>query len=81
MSKIFTFESIFEIRRIGRLVPDACKDFQIFEFSSVFFDFLIDSQPFPFFRLVILLDIYRAYKISTTSDARHDEAYFKNRKN
>ena len=32
----------------------------------------------PFFRLVILLDIYRAYKISTFSDARHDQAYFKN---
>ena len=30
-----TFESIFEITRLGRSVPDACKDFQIFEFSSI----------------------------------------------
>ena len=30
---------------------------------------------------MILLDIYRPYQISTITDARHDEAYFKNRKN
>ena len=50
--------------------------FPNFRILISFFDFLIDSQPLPFFRLVILLDIYRAYKISTISDVRHDEAYF-----
>ena len=36
MPKIFMFESIFEITIIDRSVPDACKYFQIFEFSSFF---------------------------------------------
>ena len=39
-----------------------------------FFCFLIDSHFFPFYQLVILLDIYKAYKISTISDARHESA-------
>ena len=71
MSKIFTFESIFELTRIDRSVPDACKYFEIFEFSTVFSIFLIDSQPLPFFLPVIILDIYLLYKISTISDVRH----------
>ena len=79
--KNFTFGSTFEIHRIGRSVSYACKFFQISESSSVFLDFLVYSRFLPFFQLVILLDIYRAYKISTISGARHDEAYFKNRKN
>ena len=55
--------------------------FSKFRLFISFFDFFIDSQPLPFFRLAILLDIYRAYKMSTFSDVRHDQAYFKNRKN
>ena len=124
MSKIFTFESIFELTRIDRSVLDKRILYTVyiryytvyiryiiygikkskklikirkfipkiyteniyryyiryifpnFRILISFFDFLIDSQPLPFFRLVILLDIYRAYKISTISDVRHDEAYF-----
>ena len=51
-------------------------NYSYFRIFSSFFDFLIDSQPLPFFRLMILIDMYRAYKISTISDVRHDEAYF-----
>ena len=39
------------------------------------------TQPLPFFRMVIFKEIYGAYKVSSISDVRHDEAYFKNRKN
>ena len=49
MSKIFTFGSIFEINRIGRSVSDACKFFQIFEFSSVFSIFKLTPTSSQFF--------------------------------
>ena len=51
MSKIFTFGSIFENTRIGRSVPDACKYFQIFEFSSFFSIFELTPNPSHFFDL------------------------------
>ena len=51
MSKIFAFGSIFEINRIGRSVSDACKFFQIFEFSSVFSIFLLTPTSSHFSNL------------------------------
>ena len=76
----FAFRSTFEIHRIRRSVSFASKFFPNLRIFISFLNFLIDSHCSPFFRLVILLDIYKAYKISTIGDARHDQAYFKNRK-
>ena len=72
------FSCLNRFLKLQKSVDQYLMHVNISKFSNFnqFFDFLIDSQPLPFFRLVILLDIYRAYIISTISDVRHDEAYF-----
>ena len=72
------FSRLNRFLKLQQSVDQYLMHVNISKFSNFnqFFDFLIDSQPLPFFRLVILLDICRAYKISTISDVRHDEAYF-----